>query len=91
MRIPVLDFQRHLIRKFSNLNDAHLVLGMDMSLVPTETVHIHRGKIRQLPGTVATTEIPSLGGEVCIGRQQCKPQQRQCDGNVRINHVMSSS
>ena len=32
----------------------------------TETVHIHRGKIRQLAGSVATTEIPSLGGEVCI-------------------------
>ena len=65
VRIPVLDFKRHLIRKFSNLNDAHLVLGMDTDSGP-ETVHIHRGKIRQLAGNIATTEIPSLGGEVCI-------------------------
>ena len=45
--IPVLDFQRHLMRKFSNLNDAHLVVGMDTDS-GTETVHIHRGKLRQL-------------------------------------------
>ena len=85
VRIPVLDFKRHLIRKFSNLNDAHLVWGWIQRSGP-ETVHIHRGKIRQSPGTVATTEIPSLGGEVCISTNANHTKDNVM-ANIRINHM----
>jgi DNA-directed RNA polymerase beta' subunit len=85
VRIPVLDFKRHLIRKFSSLNDAHLILGMDNSS-GNETIHIHRGKIRSLDGKITTTEVPSLGGEVCISVDENK-----MDGdalvNIRMNHL----
>jgi DNA-directed RNA polymerase subunit beta' len=66
VRIPVLNFERHLVRKFSKLNDAHLILGMDDVNGNNQTIHIHRGKIRVHEGDVTHAEVPSLGGNVCV-------------------------
>jgi hypothetical protein len=85
VRIPVLDFQRHLVRKFSNLKDVHLVLGMDTE-GGSETIHIHRGKIRKMSGSVTHTEIPSLGGEVCISTDGNHTTDNAM-ANIRINHM----
>ena len=85
VRIPVVDFKRHLIRKFSGLNDAHLIFGMDHK-EGSETIHIHRGKIRNMMGDVVSTEIPSLGGDVCISTNANQAHEGAM-ANVRINHM----
>ncbi len=85
VRIPIVNFQRHLIRKFSGLKDAHLIFGMDQA-EGCQAVHIHRGKLRTMTGEVSTAEVPSLGGEVCISTDGNYTNPNALV-NVRMNHL----
>ena len=86
VRIPVPNFEKHLIRKFSALNDAHLILGMDDESGSNNTIHIHRGKIRVSQGDVTETEVPALGGLVSVSVDNNATTENAMV-NVRLNHV----
>ena len=78
VRLPVYDFKRHLIQKFSVLNDAHLVFGMDDDA--STMIHIHRGKLHQASGSTVQTEVASLGGNVSV----CFDEAKADDNTVAV-------
>ena len=61
VRLPIHDFSQHLVNKFENLGDAHLLIGSD-DLGDFGAVHVHRSILKTLQGKSLSVEIPSLGG-----------------------------
>jgi DNA-directed RNA polymerase beta' subunit len=82
VRLPVQDFDRHLLRKFHRLNDAHLIMGLDRDGT-NNAVHIHRGKLFHLSGDVSETEVAAMGGMVSV----CIDKQESVENSVAIIHL----
>jgi DNA-directed RNA polymerase beta' subunit len=66
VRIPIHSYSQHLANKFSEIGDAHLLVGADNASGKPEFLHVHRNIVNHLKAKEVFAEIPALGGDVAV-------------------------
>ncbi|MEC7986659.1 MAG: hypothetical protein VX278_15940, partial [Myxococcota bacterium] len=66
VRLPIHDFERHLIDYIGDIGDAHLILGVDKKRKSSSIFHLHRNQIEEQRQASMSVDVPALGGVLGI-------------------------